>query len=102
MEGAGVLMDTVTDKCEQHGVELAWYDGGGPESGPQEPRQECPMCRDEHEHPMIRCYMCVPSNQRGPGQELTWPERRTVKMSTINERFDATTAYHLECGHMVI
>jgi len=77
------------DLCDDHDVPLAWYDDGDVESGPGEPFLECPKCRDEHMHPVMECYICNTM-------------QRTVRMSTVNERFDPTTAYHLACGHVII
>lgn len=90
------------DICEEHGCELRWYDDGSIDSGPGEPYPDCPECRDEMEHPMVGCYMCVPLEQRGDEHSDNWPLRRTERVTVVNEHFDATTCYHLECGHNII
>jgi hypothetical protein len=81
--------ETEVEECEYHNVPLTWYDDGDPESGPHEPYLDCPQCREERLHPVLRCDVCG-------------KDSRTLRTSVVNAYFDPTEAYHLECGHVVI
>lgn len=82
--------DETDHQCEMHPeAVLLLYEDGNAESGPGRPYYDCPECRDEVDHPMIHCYFCN-------------KEARTERMSLTNVPFDPTTAYHLECGHVII
>lgn len=74
------------DVCEAHGTFPTWREDGNAESGPGEPYLACDECCEEIEHPMIYCFRCK-------------THRKTVRMTTIQSRFDPTTAYVLDCGH---
>jgi hypothetical protein len=101
------------DYCDDHpDVKFVWGDDGGPESGPGEPYQYCPVCRDEHlgiGMEMV-CYDCT----RAAGRTVTfgnWPsdlprdegiKRRVVKLGAVVNPADPTQSYVLDCGHTTI
>lgn len=82
-------MSTAAEICEEHQVLLTWMEDGNAESGPSEPYLSCHVCKEEHEHPMIYCEDC--------GKHV-----KTASTSLVMPDFDPTTAYRLECGHVVI
>ena len=52
------VLDIFTKKvevCDEHNMELSWYDDGTPESGPGEMYQECPQCRRDREPTCPQC-----------------------------------------------
>lgn len=93
------------DVCEEHGVEFVWTDDGRTDYGPNEPYLTCLACEDEAVGIGLEvpCYDCTRAAGLPVDDDSACVQRRIAALGpVVNDPFDPTQSYRLECGHVTI